>query len=87
MAVGHSILVIAWHQLTRSTEYQDLGPTCFDDRDRRLVERNLFRRLEGLGYRVALTHTAPRLQPVPPPDGGAHISRAAAAFLAKETTR
>jgi transposase len=55
MAVGHSILVIAWHLLTRSTEYQDLGPTYFDERDRRLVERTLVRRLEGLGYRVALT--------------------------------
>jgi transposase len=55
MAVGHSILVIAWHLLSRSTEYQDLGPTYFDERDRRLVERTLVRRLEGLGYRVALT--------------------------------
>jgi transposase len=55
MAVGHSILVIAWHLLTRSSEYQDLGPTYFDERDRRLVERTLVRRLEGLGYRVALT--------------------------------
>ena len=55
MAVGHSILVIVWHMLTRSAEYQDLGPTYFDERDRRLVERNLVRRLEGLGYRVELT--------------------------------
>ena len=55
MAVGHSILVIAWHLLTRSSEYQDLGPTYFDERDRRLIERTLVRRLEGLGYQVALT--------------------------------
>jgi transposase len=55
MAVGHSILVIVWHMLTRFDEYHDLGPTYFDERDRRLVERRLVRRLEGLGYRVALT--------------------------------
>ena len=55
MAVGHSILVIVWHMLTRSAEYQDLGPTYFDERDRQLVQRSLVRRLEGLGYRVALT--------------------------------
>ncbi len=55
MAVVHSILVIAWHMLTRSAEYQDLGPSYFEERDRQLVERSLVRRLEGLGYRVALT--------------------------------
>jgi transposase len=84
MAVGHSILVIAWHLLTRSAEYQDLGPTYFDERDRQLVQRSLVRRLEGLGYRVALIHTAPHLHHHPPPDGGAHISRAAAVFFARD---
>lgn len=55
MAVGHSILVIVWHMLSRSDEYRDLGSTYFDERDRKLVERRLVHRLEGLGYRVALT--------------------------------
>jgi hypothetical protein len=55
MAVGHSILVIAWHLLSRHTEYQDLVPSYFEQRDRQLIERTLVRRLEGLGYSVALT--------------------------------
>ena len=55
MAVGHSILVIVWHMLSRSDTYRDLGATYFDERDRKLVERRLVHRLEGLGYRVALT--------------------------------
>jgi transposase len=55
IAVGHSILTIVWHLLTRADEYRDLGANYFDERDRRLVERRLVHRLEGLGYRVALT--------------------------------
>ncbi len=55
VAVGHSILVIAWHLLTQREDYVDLGGNYFDERDRQLVERRLVRRLEGLGYDVALT--------------------------------
>ena len=54
VAVGHTLLVIVYHLLRHGTEYHDLGPHYFDDRDRRAVERRLVRRLEGLGYRVAL---------------------------------
>jgi len=46
--------VIAYHLLRYGTDYHDLGPHYFDERDRRAVERRLVRRLEGLGYRVAL---------------------------------
>jgi transposase len=54
VAVGHTLLVIVYHLLRHGTEYHDLGPQYFDERDRRAVERRLVRRLEGLGYRVAL---------------------------------
>ena len=54
VAVGHSLLVIAYHLLAHDREYDDLGANYFDDRDRQLVERRLVRRLEDLGYRVAL---------------------------------
>jgi len=54
VAVGHTILVIAYHLLRHGTDYHDLGPQYFDERDRRAVERRLVRRLESLGYRVAL---------------------------------
>jgi transposase len=54
VAVGHSLLVIAYHLLARDCEYEDLGPNYFDQRDRQLVQRRLVRRLEDLGYRVNL---------------------------------
>ncbi len=54
VAVGHTILVIAYHLLRDGTEYHDLGPRYFDERDRRAVERRLVHRLEGLGYKVSL---------------------------------
>ena len=59
IAVGHSILVSVWYLLQRGTTYRDLGSGYFDERDRQLVERRLVRRLEDLGYRVALTPVAP----------------------------
>ncbi len=52
-AVGHTILVIAYHLLRDGTEDHDLGPRDFDERDRRAVARRLVHRLEGLGYRVS----------------------------------
>jgi transposase len=52
IAVGHTILTIAYHLLNRSTTYQDLGPGYFDERDRDAVRRRLVGRLEKLGYKV-----------------------------------
>src|SRR5262245_44357702 len=54
VAVGHSILVIASHLLTKRQPYTDLGVTYFDQRTRQAVERRLVRRLEALGYTVSL---------------------------------
>jgi transposase len=58
VAVGHSILVVADHLLSRATEYQDLGPLHFDERDRDAVRRRLVGRLEKLGYKVTTEPTA-----------------------------
>jgi transposase len=58
VAVGHSILVIAYHLLRDGTSYQDLGPHHFDARHRRETERRLCRRLEALGYKVTLEPAA-----------------------------
>jgi transposase len=52
VAVGHTIVVIAYYLLTRGTVYEDLGPTYFDQRDRDAVRRRLVGRLEQLGYKV-----------------------------------
>jgi transposase len=58
VAVGHSILVISYHLLTRGQEYSDLGANYFDERDRSAVQRRCVKRLEKLGFKVALQPTA-----------------------------
>jgi len=58
IAVAHSILVIVYHVLLRHAPYRDLGTNYFDERDRDSVQRRLVRRLERLGYRVAVQSAA-----------------------------
>jgi transposase len=58
VAVAHSIVVIAYHLLTRRTEFEDLGGLYFDERDRERVRRRAVQRLTGLGYDVTLTPRA-----------------------------
>jgi transposase len=54
VAVGHSILVIAWHLLTESCDYQDLGGDYFIRRDTDRARQRAVAQLQALGYRVAL---------------------------------
>lgn len=54
-AVGHSILVIAFHILRDATVYQDLGPAHYDHNNRKRVARSAIKRLERLGFKVDLT--------------------------------
>jgi hypothetical protein len=54
VAVGHTILLIAYQLLSKGGTYEDLGVNYFDERDRRRVEQRLVRRLEALGYNVSL---------------------------------
>ena len=58
IAVAHSILVIAYHMLRDGTEYRDLGGDYFDKRNKEKLQRNLVRRLEGLGLKVLLEPAA-----------------------------
>ena len=58
VAVGHTILVIAYRLLSEGDVYRDLGDRYFDERDRHAVERRLVARLEGLGYKVSLDPAA-----------------------------
>ena len=55
MAVGHSILVIAFYLLKRQTTDVDLGRDYFDRRSADAVRRSLIRRLENLGHTVSLS--------------------------------
>ena len=54
IAVAHSILVIAYHMLRNGTEYRELGGDYFDKRNQAQLQRNLVKRLEGLGLQVKL---------------------------------
>jgi len=58
VAVGHAILVVAYHLIDGDTPYRDLGPAHFDERDRATVGRRLVRRLQTLGYKVTLEPAA-----------------------------
>ena len=58
-AVGHSILVIAWHLLSNDCDYHDLGGDWFArraDHDRR--KTHLVKQLQALGYSVSLQPAA-----------------------------
>ena len=59
VAVSHSILVIAWHLLSREVDYQDLGPDWFAravDPERQTAR--LVKQLQDLGYAVTLRKVA-----------------------------
>jgi transposase len=58
VAIAHSMLLTAWHLLSRKTEYVDLGPSHFDNLRQDRLTQNLVHRLRQLGYDVALTPAA-----------------------------
>lgn len=54
VAVGHTILVAAYHVLKENVDYHDLGAAHFDQRRRERTVTHLVDRLRRLGYHVAL---------------------------------
>ena len=59
VAVGHSILVIAWHLLSTGEPYNDLGGDYFDKhRNNAARQRRLVAQLEAMGHRVTLEPAA-----------------------------
>ncbi len=54
VAVGHSILVSAYHVLQSRTSYQDLGGDYFDRRNVDKQRKRLIRQLESLGVKVTV---------------------------------
>jgi transposase len=55
VAVAHSILVIAWHLLTRNEPYSDLGVDYFMDRQSSQAHTNrLVRQLERMNHKATL---------------------------------
>jgi transposase len=58
IAVAASILTATWHMLKHGTLYNDLGATYFATRDKNKAAKSLVKRLEHLGYTVALSAVA-----------------------------
>ena len=54
VAVGHSMLVIAYHVLQNRTPYQDLGSDYFERRNVDKPRKRLIRQWEGLGLKVTV---------------------------------
>jgi transposase len=54
VALGHAILVIAYHLLKDGTTYQELGADFFEKLEPERLVRYLVRRLEKLGHKVTL---------------------------------
>jgi transposase len=54
VAVGHKILVAAYHILAHGVAYRDLGGDYLDQLDPNTIKRRLVSRLERLGYTVTL---------------------------------
>jgi len=52
--VAHSILVIAYHLLSRQEEYRELSGDYFDRQRPDVTAKRLVTRLEKLGYHVTL---------------------------------
>jgi hypothetical protein len=59
VALGHSILVIVYHLLSRGEVYHDLGVQYFDEGRRDRLQNGLVGRLQDLGYKVTLEPTQP----------------------------
>ena len=59
VALGHSILIIVYHLLSRGEVYHDLGVQYFDEGRRERLEHGLVRRLQDLGYKVNLQPSQP----------------------------
>lgn len=55
MAVAASILVAAYHMLRDNVAYHDLGPDYFDRLEHRKLLGRLVKKIQDLGYAVAIT--------------------------------
>jgi hypothetical protein len=62
MAVGRTILQMAYHMIRRGEVYRELGNAYFDQFDKARTAKRLIKRLEAMGYRVDVTE-----RPLAPP--------------------
>jgi transposase len=59
VAVGHSIIVIAYHLLKQRKSYQDLGGDYFDRQNVEQRRARLINKLEALGLKVTVEVVEP----------------------------
>ena len=48
------LVTMIYYELSNDVPYKELGENFFDRLNQRRLEKNLVRRLEGLGFRVEL---------------------------------
>lgn len=58
VAVGHTILIIAYHIIKKREPYKELGADYFDQRKKDVVVNNAIKRLKDLGYKVTVEDAA-----------------------------
>lgn len=58
VAVGHSILIIVYHALSRPMPYQELGGNYFERPNTEAQKNRLIRKLEALGLKVTVEKAA-----------------------------
>lgn len=54
LAVGHTILVMAYHIIKEQRTYQELGADYFDRLNEQYLLKQLTSRIKALGYEVSL---------------------------------
>jgi transposase len=59
VALEHTILVMAYHLIQRNEPYRELGVNYFDNRRPEATAKRLVKRLEQLGFSVALQQLVP----------------------------
>jgi hypothetical protein len=52
VAIGHSIVMIVWHVLSKRASYEELGGDYFDRCNADTYRKKLIRKLETLGLKI-----------------------------------
>ncbi|MEU6317845.1 hypothetical protein ABZ904_10600, partial [Streptomyces sp. NPDC046900] len=81
IAVGHSILVAAWHILRDLVPYRDLGPDHFANRlGKERHTRRLIAQLAALGLDVTVTPREGAARPAPTRISSGHFQESSGHF-------
>jgi transposase len=67
LAVAHRMLIIAWHIIQDGTVYKELGGNHYDRLHPDRSARRLIKRLEQIGFQVAVKKTPPESAPTSDP--------------------